>query len=222
MGILDNLQSVLAQAASNSSPTNDSAGNLFGGLANLLPGGSNLLGQAALGSVIGSLLGSNDTKGTMGGALGGALLAGGGAMLWNKYKDSIARKNENNPLYGQAAPSLQERSKRIVRAIVFVSKSDGSVDDAERAAIASEMQKLDLGPEGDAFVEKAFAERIDPQLIASGVASAEEALDIYAVSCAAIDIDHFMERCYLDALARALNIPDDVKIDIEVSVKKTR
>ena len=34
-----------------------------------------------------------------------------------------------------------------------------------------------------------------------------------------LDIDHFMERSYLDALAKALGIPDDVKQGLEKDVR---
>jgi hypothetical protein len=44
----------------------------------------------------------------------------------------------------------------------------------------------------------------DPQRLAQGISSEQEALEIYYVSCAVIDIDHFMERSYLNALGEAL------------------
>ena len=47
----------------------------------------------------------------------------------------------------------------------------------------------------------------------------EEALELYFLSCAAIDIDHFMERSYLNALGDALKIPQDVRDGIEQDLK---
>jgi uncharacterized membrane protein YebE (DUF533 family) len=35
---------------------------------------------------------------------------------------------------------------------------------------------------------------LDPQRLAEGIVDPQEALEIYYVSCAVIDIDHFMER----------------------------
>ena len=37
-----------------------------------------------------------------------------------------------------------------------------------------------------------------------------------------IDVDHFMERGYLDALAQALKIPADVKQGIESDVNEKK
>ena len=67
----------------------------------------------------------------------------------------------------------------------------------------------------------ALEEPLDPRSLADGVQTADEALEIYTLSCAVVTNDHFMERSYLDALARALRIPDDVKNGIETSVKST-
>lgn len=60
---------------------------------------------------------------------------------------------------------------------------------------------------GRVLIEQAIEQPLDPQRLATGVRNEEEALEIYFLSCAAIDIDHFMERSYLNALGDALKIP---------------
>jgi uncharacterized membrane protein YebE (DUF533 family) len=50
---------------------------------------------------------------------------------------------------------------------------------------------------------------------AQGISSEQEALEVYYISCAVIDIDHFMERSYLNALGEALKLPQEVREDIE-------
>ncbi len=54
------------------------------------------------------------------------------------------------------------------------------------------------------------------------VRNEEEALEIYFLSCAAIDIDHFMERSYLNALGDALKIPLDVREGIERDLEQQK
>jgi uncharacterized membrane protein YebE (DUF533 family) len=56
---------------------------------------------------------------------------------------------------------------------------------------------------------------LDPQWLAADVKNEEEALELYFLSCAAIDVDHFMERSYLSALGDALKIPQDVRDGIQ-------
>ena len=50
----------------------------------------------------------------------------------------------------------------------------------------------------------------------------EEALELYFLSCAAIDVDHFMERSYLNALGDALKIPQDVREGIEKDIQQQK
>lgn len=207
MSLLQNLQDMLSQSLSGAV-----SGKTSSGLG--LPGGlDGLLGPAALGGLLGALVTSKGARGMA----GGALLAGTGAMLWNKYKESISSANADNPNFGQAPSTVGERAERLIRALVFAAKCDGHIDDKERQAIQKGIKELNIGPEAERLVQRAMDEPLDPALIANGVKSADEALEIYAVSCAVITPDHFMERSYLDALAKALNIPADVKAELESS-----
>lgn len=51
---------------------------------------------------------------------------------------------------------------------------------------------------------QAIEQPLEPQRLAQSVKNEEEALELYFLSCAAIDIDHFMERSYLNATGDAL------------------
>ncbi|HBT0398889.1 TPA: DUF533 domain-containing protein [Klebsiella pneumoniae] len=66
------------------------------------------------------------------------------------------------------------------------------------------------------------AQPLDPQRLAEGIIDPQEALEIYYVSCAVIDIDHFMERSYLNALGDALALPKDVRADIEQDIQSQK
>lgn len=206
MNILQNLQDIIGQGVSGLKDGKN--------LDNL----SGLLGPAALGGLAGALLTSKAARGIV----GGALLAGGGAMLWNKYKDrfqGVYPQDASAPAGAPPAPSqTRERAERLVQALVFAAKSDGHIDDKEQRAISDNLQKLNIGTDAQQLVQDALNQPLDPNLIAKGVTSEEEALQIYALSCAAIDVDHFMERSYLDALAQALKIPPDIKKELEAKL----
>ncbi len=87
---------------------------------------------------------------------------------------------------------------------MFAAKSDGHIDAKERAAIEHQLRESGVEEQGRVFIEKAIEQPLDPQRLAQGVRNEEEALEVYFLSCAAIDIDHFMERSYLNALGDAL------------------
>lgn len=71
-------------------------------------------------------------------------------------------------------------------------------------------------------MQEALDQPLNPELIARSVQNEDEALEVYYLSCTVIDVDHFMERGYLDALAQALKIPADVKQGIESDVNEKK
>jgi len=156
----------------------------------------------------------------------GALLAGGGAIagsvLWNKYKDKVRNAHQDEPQFGQQASPLDVRSERLILALVFAAKSDGHIDDQERAAIEQQLREAGVEEQGRALVAQAIEQPLDPQRLAQGIKNEEEALELYFLSCAAIDIDHFMERSYLNALGDALKIPTEVREGIEQDIRQQK
>ncbi len=180
---------------------------------------SKLLSPGALGGLAGLLLANKSSRKLLAKFGGGALLAGGGAVagtvLWNKYQDRIRAAHQDQPQYGQQASPIDKRTERLILALVFAAKSDGHIDDEERQAIDQHLRDAGIEDEGRAFVEQALDQPLDPARLAEGIQNEEEALELYFLSCAAINADHFMERSYLNALGDALGIPDDVRADVE-------
>ena len=65
-------------------------------------------------------------------------------------------------------------------------------------------------------------EPIDPARLASQVRSPEQSDDLYRLSCLIVDVDHFMERSYLDGLASALHLSAERKAALEQEVAQAR
>lgn len=76
--------------------------------------------------------------------------------------------------------------------------------------------------QGRVFIEQAIEQPLDPQRLAQGIRNEEEALEIYFLSCAAIDIDHLWSAAILNALGDALKIPQDVRDGIEQDLKQQK
>ncbi|VDZ99750.1 inner membrane protein YebE [Salmonella enterica subsp. enterica] len=85
-----------------------------------------------------------------------------------------------------------------------------------------QLRESGVEEQGRVFIEKAIEQPLDPQRLAQGIRNEEEALEIYFLSCAAIDIDHFMERSYLNALGDALKIPQEVRDGIEQDLQQQK
>jgi uncharacterized membrane protein YebE (DUF533 family) len=207
---LNQLQSLMGQASSSTKSSGEQ-------------GLSKLLVPGALGGLAGLLVSSKSSRKLLTKYGTGALLVGGGAVagsvLWNKYKDKIRTAHQNEPQYGEVISPVDVRTERLILALVFAAKSDGHIDDKERAAIEQQLQQAGVEAQGRQLIEKAISQPLDPQLLAKDVHNEEEALELYFLSCAAIDIDHFMERSYLNALGDALDIPQEVRDGIEADLK---
>jgi len=187
---------------------------------------SKMLAPGALGGLAGLLVANKSSRKLLAKYGTGALLAGGGAIagtvLWNKYKDKVRTAHQGEPQFGQQASALDVRSERLILALVFAAKSDGHIDDQERAAIEQQLREAGVEEQGRALVAQAIEQPLDPQRLAQGIKNEEEALELYFLSCAAIDIDHFMERSYLNALGDALKIPAEVREGIEQDIRQQK
>ncbi|RPH22881.1 tellurite resistance TerB family protein [Buttiauxella warmboldiae] len=223
---LQQLQSMLGQATQavqnhtgqNQSP-NTPPGNGVQGLSKLLVPG-------ALGGLAGLLLASKSSRKLLTKYGTSALLVGGGAVagsvLWNKYKDRVREAHQGEPQFGQQSSPVDVRAQRLVMALVFAAKSDGHIDEKERQIIDQQLRDAGIEGPGRNLIEQAIDRPLDPQSLAQGVNNEEEALELYFLSCAAIDIDHFMERSYLNALGDALKIPQDVRAGIEQDIQQQK
>ncbi|CNF69962.1 putative inner membrane protein [Yersinia pseudotuberculosis] len=90
------------------------------------------------------------------------------------------------------------------------------------ALLNNNMQEAGIGEQGERLVQQAIDRPLDPQLLAREIQNEEEALELYFLSCAVIDVDHFMERSYLAALGDALKIPQDVRDGIEQDIQQQK
>ncbi|EFF0770178.1 tellurite resistance TerB family protein [Escherichia fergusonii] len=208
---LNQLQSLLGQNVSNAS-----------GVQEL----SKLLVPGALGGLAGLLIANKSSRKLLSKYGTSALLVGGGAVagtvLWNKYKEKVRAAHQNEPQFGNQPSPVDERTERLILALVFAAKSDGHIDAKERAAIDTQLREAGIEEQGRVLIEQAIEQPLDPQRLAKGIRNEEEALEIYFLSCAAIDIDHFMERSYLNALGDALKIPQDVREGIEHDLQQQK
>lgn len=190
------------------------AKGMAGSLQKTAPGGmGGLLGAGALGAMLGNLMSSDVVK--------GVAMAGAGAVAWNFYKKwaaGQAGQQAGDTPFSQAPARegmVDPTGELVIRAMTYAAKADGTIDATERQRMQQVIGNLLPGQNVDAVIDTISREPLDPQKIASEVKSPEQAEDVYRLSCAAIDVDHFMETSYLDALAKSLGIDPERKKEIE-------
>ncbi|HIW01345.1 MAG TPA: DUF533 domain-containing protein [Candidatus Desulfovibrio intestinipullorum] len=143
----------------------------------------------------------------------GAALVGAGAIAWNFYQKWSAQKTAAGQAPAeagaaqQALPSPQDPAAMLMlRAMVYAARADGHIDEAEQSRISKLTEQFLPGQDTNAIVNTLVNEPLNLELLASQMQSVEQREDLYRLSCLVLDIDHFMERSYLDALAKALGI----------------
>lgn len=184
---------------------------------------SKMLAPGALGGLAGLLIASKSSRNLLMKYGKNAVIIGGGAaagaLLWNKYKQRVSETHQDQPEFGQNSSPVDRRAARLIEALVFAAKSDGHIDGDERKAIDEHIRQSGLGAQGEQLVQRAIDSPLDPQKLAADVKNEEEALEVYFLSNLVIDVDHFMERSYLQALGDALKIPQDVRQSIETDIR---
>lgn len=185
-----------------------------------------MLKPAAFGGLAGVLLANKSTRKMLGSLGKNALIIGGsaaaGVMLWNQYKKRVRDTHVEDADFGTQSSSDNVRARRLIMALVFAAKSDGHIDATEQQRIKENIHELQLGAEAETWIQEAIDQPLDPALLARGVKNEDEALEVYFLSRAVIDVDHFMEKSYLNVLAQELKIPADVCESIGNEVQSKR
>ena len=121
-----------------------------------------------------------------------------------------------------AAPGCFGGSLLLLEAMVFAARADGHIDDKERANIHNAVESLFPGRDMAQVLDTLLNKPLDPASLASRIANHDEARDLYRLSAMIIDVDHFMERSYLDGLAAALKIAPEEKAALDSEVEETK
>ena len=202
----------------------DSAGSL-GNAAGVKSGAD--FGKGALaGGALGMLLGNRKAR-KMGGkvAVYGGLAAVGVLAYkaygdWKKQQGGAGANVEPRTVDMLPAPEAESHSQAILKALIAAAKADGHVDAREREVIEGEFSRIDAAPEVRQWLQAELEKPLDPADVARAATTPEMASEMYLASLLAADEQNFMERAYLDELARQLKLDDSLKARLEQQVKE--
>jgi uncharacterized membrane protein YebE (DUF533 family) len=115
---------------------------------------------------------------------------------------------------------VELHSQAILKALVAAAKADGHVDERERALIEGEFTRLDSDQELQHWLHAELNKPLDPSDVARAARSPEIAAEMYIASVMMVDEENFMEKAYLDELARQLKLEPGLKAELEKQVRQ--
>ena len=215
-GFLDTLLKS-AQGGGNAATGNTSASQ--GGLGGMLNAD---FGKGALtGGALGLLLGKNKTTRKLA-TYGG--LAAIGVMAYKAYGDYQKQQGgaqaEPQTVDRLPPPQAELHSQAILRALVAAAKADGHIDARERQVIEGEFTRVNHDAELQQWLHSELEKPLDPAEVARAASTPEIASEMYLASLMAADEQNFMERAYLDELARQLKLDDALKTRLEQQIRQ--
>ena len=195
-----------------------------GNIGSLLSGAG---GGALAAGAMGLLLGNKKARRYGGKALTYGGLAALGVLAYKAYgnwqaQQAAAPRGEPQTLDRLPPAQVEQHSQAILKALVAAAKADGHVDERERELIEGEFVKLSNNDRDlQHWLHAELNKPLDPADVARAAATPEMAAEMYLASVMLVDEEHFMERAYLDELARQLHLDPALKVELERQVRTT-
>lgn len=182
---------------------------------------------AIAGGALGLLLGNRKAR-----KYGGKLAVYGGVAAigvlayraygdWQRQQAGADAGVEPQTVDRLPPPQAEAHAQAILKALVAAAKADGHVDAREREVIEGEFRRLDDDASLQGWLHAELERPLDPAEVAGASTSPEMASEMYLASLLAADDQSFMERAYLDELARQLGLDDALKRRLEEEVRRT-
>lgn len=181
------------------------------------------LGSGAVGGGLVSLLmGSKKTK-KIGAKMGkNALKIGGaaalGALAYKVYNDWQGKQTASQPTTEPFDANNVIHEQLILKAMIAAAKADGHVDAQEMAQIESAIAQAGADEQLRSLVHNELNKPLDPVQIAQLAQTPQQASEIYLASLIVVDEQNFMEKAYLQELAKQLKLAPEVTQQLELQL----
>ncbi|WP_333795721.1 tellurite resistance TerB family protein [Rheinheimera sp.] len=186
-------------------------------------------GAALAGGALGLLLGSKSGRKMGGKVLTYGGLAALGALAFKAYQNyqqqqgtTAQSANPAQPLAQLPAPAQEAHSKAILVALIAAAKADGHIDAKERQLIDGEIAKISNDNSITQWFDAELQKPLDPAEIARYATDEAMASEMFLASVLVVDEENFMEKSYLQELARQLQLPPELQQSLRAQVAEVR
>ncbi|MCB5228158.1 tellurite resistance TerB family protein [Alishewanella sp. 16-MA] len=203
---------------------NNSRSATSGGVSDMLKGKG---GAALAGGALGLLLGNKKGRKLGGKVLTYGGLAAVGVLAYKAYTNwQQSEPTQTAPaaqsLENLSAAEADEHSKAILIALIAAAKADGHIDDRERHIIDTEVAKLTADQALLSFIDQQLQQPLDPANVAKYATNRDIAVEMYLASVLVIDEESFMERSYLNELAKQLALPESLQNELQHQARQAQ
>jgi uncharacterized membrane protein YebE (DUF533 family) len=105
---------------------------------------------------------------------------------------------------------LESQAALILKAMINAAKADGQIDETEMQRIVGKLNEQGADSEAQDFVRHEMRQPIDLESIIRAAPNPQMAVEVYAASLLAIEVDTPAEKDYLRRLAQGLGLNDQV------------
>jgi uncharacterized membrane protein YebE (DUF533 family) len=211
-----NLLDQLLQGINSSTPQSTE------GLSTLM---SNKGGAALAGGALGLLIGSKSGR-----KMGGKVLTYGGLAVlgtlaykaYQNYQQQSAGPAHNpmQPLERLPQNEVETHCKAILIALIAAAKADGHIADHEKQLIDQEVTKFKTSGDLQQWFDRELKKPLDPAEVAKHATTPAIAAEMYMASLLTVDEENFMEKSYLNELARQMNLPAALQTELAQQAKQ--
>ncbi|MFN7506543.1 MAG: tellurite resistance TerB family protein, partial [Limnobacter sp.] len=135
---------------------------------------------------------------------------------------NIAATREPQTVDRLPEPQVEQHSQAILRALIGAAKADGHIDAKERQLIDSEIAKLTSDPHLQRWFDQEMNKPLDPLEIAAYATTPELAAEMFLASVLIVDEESFMERTYLQELAKQLRLDPALQVELRAQVEHAK
>ena len=178
----------------------------------------NPLAVGGLAALAGAFLGGR--SGVPNGALGGGALA----LLASLAMATLKGKDDAQPAPGGGDPAqdaplglrepqtpreeqeLQDKATLIISAMISAAKADGAIDQKEAQRIVGKLEGGGADPQARQFIADEMLKPMDMNALIQRAQTPQLAVEVYAASLLAIEVDTPAEQDYLRQLAQGLRL----------------
>ena len=207
-------------------------GNTLHKVSNSIPGG--LAGGAAAGGIMALLVSSKSARKFAGKAAtyGGAALLGGLAYkAFQNWQQNNSRQTAVNSRTAQTIPMQEDTFTSadtlspdfqftLIKAMIAAAKSDGHIDATEQQRIFKAVEAIDVSTETKGVIFDLLRQPIAIEELAAGAISTEQKSEVYLASSLVIDPDHPLEQAHLNRLATALQLPQELALQLQLQAQQ--